>query len=161
MSRKPTRAVTRSIDHSVCALYTPGHRVHFIQAKLGWEEDPAKYRTGTLLSVEDDGWIAVEVDGEVLRFWNHEAERARKCFEESTGRVALPGHGLLYAPSKRGGKYCFCVSAGGPTPCAPPSTAGSSPKGLYEQVMTHGGFLVSGAQASRHLHDGDLTEGGR
>ena len=99
MSSKPIEAVTRPIDHSVCALYKPGHRVHFIQAKLGWEGNRTEYRTGTLFSVEDDGWITVEVDGDVLRFWNHEPERARICFEQAGGHVGLPGHSLLHAPS--------------------------------------------------------------
>jgi hypothetical protein len=48
--------------------------------------------------------------------------------------------------------------SGGPTPCAPPSTVGSSPSGLYEQVMSNGGFLVSGPEAVRHLHDDDATD---
>jgi hypothetical protein len=29
--------------------------------------------------------------------------------------------------------------------------------GLFEQVMTHGGFMVSGIEAVRHLHD-DATD---
>ncbi len=159
MSSEATEAIPDPLGHSICDLYKPGHQPHFIQAKLASENDPAKYRNGTLMSVEDDGWITVEVDGELLRFWNHEPTRARACFKQAGGRVGLPGYSLLHAPHKEGRRYCFSVSEDGPTPCAPPSTAGSSPKGLYEQVMTHGGFLVSGAEAARHLHDDDASEG--
>lgn len=60
MSSKPTEAIPDPIDHTICALYKPGHRPHFIQAKLSWQGDPAKYRSGTLVSVDDDGWITVE-----------------------------------------------------------------------------------------------------
>jgi len=158
MSSNHAEAGPTPIDHSVCALYKPGHQVHFIQAKLGWQENRANYRTGKLLSVEDDGWIAVEVGGELLRFWNHQPERARWCFEQSGGRIGLPGYGLLHAPNKRGGNYCFCVSPGGPTPCARPSTAGSSPAGLVEQVKSHGGFMVSGADTLRNVRKDDGVE---
>ena len=149
MSSKHAEAVPGSIDHSVCALYKPGHQVHFIQAKLGWEQDPANRRTGTLISVQDDGWISVDVDGEVLRFWNHAPARARKCFQESGGRVGLPGHCLLHAPTEAG-NHCFCVSTDGPTPCAGPPPAGASPT---ERIKSHGGFFLSGPEIRRLLQD--------
>jgi hypothetical protein len=149
MSSKSTEGVPDALDHTVCALYTPGHRVHFIQAKLGWEEDPANHRTGTILSVEDDGWINVDVDGEVLRLWNHEPERARRCLEESGGRVVLPGHCLLRAPGEEG-NYCFSVSTNGPTPCAGPPPAGTDPA---ERIRSHGGFLLSGPDIRRILQE--------
>lgn len=151
----------RPLEHSTCALYTPGHQVHFIQAKLAREE-PEGYRTGTIVSVQDDGWVTVELDCQTRRFWNHDPSWVRRCIEESGGHVGLPGWGLLHAPSANGGRYCICVSDDGPTPCAPLSTADSSPTGLFEQAMTHGGFMVSGIEALRHLHEDDATnnEGG-
>jgi hypothetical protein len=149
MSSKHAESAPGSIDHSACALYKPGHQVHFIQAKLGWEQDPANRRTGTLISVQDDGWISVDVDGEVLRFWNHAPARARACFQESGGRVGLPGHCLLHAPTETG-NYCFCVSTDGPTPCAGPPPAGAS---LTEQIKSHGGLFLSGPEIRRLLQD--------
>lgn len=134
------------LEHSTCALYTPGHQVHIIQAKLARDE-PDGYHTGTVVSVEDDGWITVELGGETSRFWSHDPAWARHCFDESSGHVGLPGWSLLHARSANGGRYCICVSTDGPTPCAPPSTADSSPTGLFEQAMTHGGFTVSGLDA--------------
>jgi hypothetical protein len=50
------------------------------------------------------------------------------------------------------------VADDGPTPCTPPPTAGAGPTGLFEQVMSHGGFLISGIEAVRHLHDDDATD---
>lgn len=158
MTHKPTRAALDRVDHTRCALYTPGHRTHLIQANLARNADPAKYRHGTVVSVRDDGWITVEMDGEKLRLWNHGPVWVRHCLEEAGWQVGLPGYGLLHAGSARGGRYCICVSADGPTPCAPPSAAGSSPAGLFEQVMSHGGFLVLGAEATRHLHDDDCQD---
>src|SRR5437764_6802326 len=106
---KTSEAARQPLDHAVCALYTPGHQTHFIQAKLAARVDPAEYRRGTLLSVGDDGWITVEVDGELCRFWNHHPAWVRGCFEESGGQVGLPGWHLLHAPTPRG-RYCICVS---------------------------------------------------
>lgn len=151
---KPDEAKTTSvcIEQTDCALYTPGHRTHLIQAKLARDDDPAKYRHGAVVAVQDDGWITVEVDRATLHFWNHDPAWVRRCFEESGGQVGLPGWHLLHAPHVRG-RYCICVSDDRPTRCAPPSTADSSPAGLVERVLTHGGFLVSGVEAARHLHD--------
>ena len=82
MSRTPTKAV-RPVDYASCALYTPGHQVHFIQARLAWEADPANYRNATLVSVEDDGWITVQLDGEALRFWTHDPARVSQALKGS------------------------------------------------------------------------------
>jgi hypothetical protein len=158
MGSEPPKAIPDPLAQSVCALYKPGHQPHFIQAKLAWEDDPAKHRNGTLISVEDDGWITVEADREILRFWNHEPARARACFKQAGGRVGIPGHSLLHAPHKEGRKFCFSVSDDGPTPCAPPPTPDSSPAGLHAQVLSHGGFLVSCIEAVRHQHDDDVTD---
>ena len=158
MTGKPSRAPLDRVDHSRCALYTPGHQTHYIQTKLARDDDPAKYRMGEVLSVDIDGWIVVAVAGELLRLWNHDPTWVRRCFEESGGRLGLPGWHLLHAASASGGRYCICVSDDGPTPCAPPSTGGASPAGLFEQVLTHGGFLISGIEAVRHLRDDDATD---
>lgn len=136
----------------------PGHRTHLVQAQLARDDGPAKYRNGTLVEVADDGWITVDVDGELLRFWNHDPTWVRRCFEESGGKVGLPGWHLLHAPHGDGRRACICVADDGPTPCTPPPTAGAGPTGLFEQVMSHGGFLISGIEAVRHLHDDDATD---
>lgn len=149
LQRKQRLPDLLSVNSDRCALYTPGHRTHLIQAKLARDADPATYRHGTVISVQHDGWITVDVDGNAVRFWNHDPARVRGCFRESGGNVGLPGYGLLHARHTHG-RYCISVSHDGPMPCAPPSTAGSSPAGLFEQVFSHGGFMVSGIE-SVHL----------
>jgi len=146
-----------TVDWKRCALYTPGHHVHLIQAKLARDGDPAGYRHGTVMLVQDDGWITVNTDGEDIRLWNHDPERVRSCARESGGQVGLPGWNLLHAPHGDGRRACICVSDHGPTPCAPLSKAGSSPAGLHEQVLSHGGFTVPGIEAVRHLQDDDAS----
>lgn len=145
------------VDCERCKLYTPGHRTHLIQATLARDGDPANYRHGEVISVQDDGWISVDVDGRAMRIWNHAPAWVRRCFQESDGHVGLPGWNLLHAPRRDGRRACICVSHDGPTPCAPPSTASLSPAGLHGQTLTHGGFLISGIDAVRHLHDDDGT----
>lgn len=152
MSTRPTRAALDHVDHTKCALYTPGHQVHFIQAKLSWEGDPLKYRSGTLVSVEEDGWITVEVDGEQVRVWNHEPARARHRIEASGGLVVLREPHVLATPTANGNAL-FSISYMA-TACAPPSgEADNSPTGLVAQLMSRGGLLVSGTEAVRHLHN--------
>ena len=141
-----------------CALYTPGHQTHLIQANLARDAEPSTYRHGTVIWVQDDGWITVDVDSERLRLWSHDPAWVRCCLQESGGQVGLPGSHLLHARHARG-RYCISISDDGPTPCASPSTAGSSPAGLFEQVQTHGGFLVSAIEAVRHLRDHADSDG--
>jgi hypothetical protein len=157
MTRKPTQANPDLADHTRCAMYTPGHQVHFIQAKLSWEGDPLKYRSGTLVSVEDDGWITVEVDGAEVCVWNHEPARARHRIEAADGLVVLREPHVLATPTANGNAL-FSISDA-VTACVPPSAeADNSPAGLHKQVLTHGGFMISGIEAVRHLRDDDATD---
>jgi hypothetical protein len=152
MNRKATEAALDRVDHTKCAMYTTGHQVHFIQAKLSWEGDPSKYCSGRLVSVEDDGWITVEVHGAEVRVWNHEPARARHRIEAAGGLVVLREPHILATPSANGNAL-FSISDT-VTACVPPSVeADNSPAGLVEQLRSRGGFLVSGAEAVRHLHD--------
>jgi hypothetical protein len=157
MSSEPIQAVPDPIDHAICGLYKPGHQVHFIQAKLSWQGDPAKYRSGTLASVDDDGWITIDVDGETVRVWNHDPVRARRLIEASGGQVALRDPHILATRSATG-NYLFSI-ADTATACMPPSaTSDNSPAGLVEQVRSRGGFMVSGAEILRTLKKGDAVE---
>lgn len=157
MTGKLATASLDRVDHTKCALYTPGHQVHFIQAKLSWEGDPLKYRNGTLVSIEDDGWITVEVDEAEVCVWNHEPARARYRIEAAGGLVVLREPHVLATPSANGNAL-FSISDT-TTACVPPSTEpDNSPTGLVEQLLSRGGFMVSGAEAVRHLHGDDATD---
>jgi hypothetical protein len=148
------------VDHAKCALYTPGHQVHLIQAKLSWEGDPLKYRSGTLVSVDDDGRITVEVDGAEVCVWNHEPARARHRIEAAGGLVVLREPHILATPTANGNAL-FSISDT-VTACVPPSVeADNSPVGLVEQLMSRGGFMVSGAEVVRHLHDDNANDSQR
>ena len=152
MQRAPG-AHSAGIDYDRCSLYRPGHQVHFIQARLASEMGPETYRRGEILSVGDDGWIVAEFGGEPMRMWNHDPARARACFAESGGVVGLSGYGVLHAPTGAGRRYCICVATDVSTPCAGPPASGSSPADLARMVVSHGGVVVPGTEALRHLQD--------
>lgn len=112
------------VNPSECGLYLPGHQSHWIQAKLAreTESDPAKYRVGRFVAVDDDGWIAVDVQAEVLRFWNHNPLRTRSYFGEPGERVGLLDYGILHArfDLRNGYLIYICATESGPTPCRLP-----------------------------------------
>ena len=81
-----------------CPLYLPGHNVHWIQARLTWNEPQHDPIPATLLAVETDGEFTVEVDGEVRRYWNHEPQRLTRALRKYHGVFELVGYGVLTVP---------------------------------------------------------------
>jgi len=152
MTREPTQVDSDRANHTKCALYTPGHQVHFIQAKLSWQGDPLKYRSGSLVSVDDDGWISVVIDQAEVRIWNHEPARARHRIEAAGGLVVLREPHVLATPTACGNAL-FSISDTVTACVAPSAESDNSPTGLVEQLLSRGGFMVSGAEALGHLHD--------
>jgi hypothetical protein len=91
-----------------CALYSPGHTVHFIQARHGWEERRPKV-PGRLVAV-DGNLIVVRMAGRERRYRNHEPERLRSAAERAGGEVILQaGLALLTVPHEGGG-YVFSIA---------------------------------------------------
>ena len=150
MSSKPTEAVPGPIDHAVCALYKPGHQVHFIQAKLGWEQDPANLphrhpdlRAGRRL----DHGRRRRRGAALLEPRTREGARVLR----GVGRACRAPRPLPASRSEQQtGNHCVCVSTDGPTPCAGPPPAGASPT---ERIKSHGGFFLSGPEIRRLLQD--------
>ena len=70
-----------------CALYLPGHTVHFIQARHGWEERRPVV-PGRLVAV-DATLVIVRLGGRERRFRNHEPQRLRAAAEEAGGAVGV------------------------------------------------------------------------
>jgi hypothetical protein len=137
---------------SACALYAPGHRVHVIQVKLTWDSEQS-WRAGSLIDVDDGGWITIDVGQRRIRLWNHEPARARACIEAAGGAVVVRGHGVLTTPSERESHYCSCV-AEGRTECVPPPAAlDNSPSGLRERILAYGGFMAPGTDVIRALRE--------
>lgn len=136
-----------------CGLYLPGHDIHWIQAQLAARNDPKtgarrEAAPGHLLEVGPDGRVVVEVQGAVLRLWNHNPGRLEQLVARNHGQIShQPGFGLLRTASE-GGNYLFCVAeADSPDlrPCPETPLTG----GPLELLRDAGGFSMSGPEALR------------
>ena len=134
------------VSCSDCALYTHGHCVHPIQARLGWETDPATRTQATVTDLTYDGWITLDADGTTRRYWNHDLAAIRRAVAASGGRAELPGFAQLRLPHD-GGCFVLCIDAAHSTPCRGRDTGGNTPEDLARRLLTHGGGLIPGADA--------------
>ena len=73
-----------------CGQYTPGHDVHYIQARLSSEHPPR--HEAVIENIADDGTITF-ADGSTL--WNHDPVRLRAIVEAHSAHVELRTHGVL------------------------------------------------------------------
>ena len=102
---RPVRS-NPSLRH--CGLYRPGHEVHYIQAKLSFEDTDSR-PAGRLLEVGDDGVLLVETDNGVQRLWNHDPAGIRAIWKRMGDEVELRAKGMLSLVGKGGNSY-FCVA---------------------------------------------------
>jgi hypothetical protein len=106
-----------------CGLHHPGHDPHFIQVRLCCQEsDPLRAaRLVDLRSIEDDGWVTFEADGQVHRRWNHDPGRIRSAVDWSGGQyveVSLRWSLLkVYRPDLTQA-WAFSLAGSG-SPCGP------------------------------------------
>ena len=80
---------------------------HLIQAKFARDTDPATYRHGTVISVQHDGWITVDVDGNAVRFWNHDPARVRGCFQKSGGTMSCRAMACSMLGTRTVARFCL------------------------------------------------------
>ncbi len=132
----------------VCGLYLPGHEIHWIQGLRCGNDIENRPVPGRLLEVTDSGDVTVEVQGEMLRFWNHEPERLAVYARRADGRIGLqlPWR-ALHVPFDGGGRL---FDLGDPEdhrscPAEPPSGDPLNP------MRDTGGFTMSGPDATRQL----------
>jgi hypothetical protein len=144
-----------SSDYAIthrCALYTPGHNVHFIQARLAWE-NPAAYVRGEVLAIDDAIVVATE-HGDVRRFRNHDLHRFARIVDDVGLGVTLCDRGVLRIDRHPSGGFMFCIApdAGQSlAPClgpdaVPPPPSNLSPealaKYLLERARSEGGGVA-------------------
>jgi len=124
----------------MCGLYLPGHCVHWIQARLGWEDTENLPEEGRLVDVGSDGTLIVDVGEEVRRLWNHQPERISDAAARR-GDVVFhqPRWGLLAIP-QGASRYLFCVapSESSHRPCPVEAPTGTP----AELLRTAGGFSI-------------------
>jgi hypothetical protein len=128
-----------------CGKYKLGHDVHFIQARLSWEQP--KVRDVVIESVEDDGTIRFT---DQTTTWNHDPERLRALVAQHGVRAELRVQGILGLPHEGGSSYLFSVSDA-PTPCDD-GTSGPLPgESIADELLRRGGVLRPGRQALAEL----------
>ena len=145
-----------SHPYAGCPLYFPGHNVHYIQFRLTWNEPQHDPIPATLLDVQDDGELTVEVDGELRRYWNHDPERATRAMTRYDGAFELVGYGVLALARRlwRDGEGIAAFYITEPDseyrrPCPGPDDP--LPTDPIERLMKTGGFVMSGPEALRWL----------
>ena len=94
-----------------CYSCRSGHDVHFIQARLSWEDPDRAPVHGHIQEVYDDGTVVVEdAQGQVIRLWNHDPERLARLAGANDNQIGIQlGLLLLRTKSTDGGFYLFCV----------------------------------------------------
>jgi hypothetical protein len=131
------KADERGIPYGIrCGSYTPGHDVHYIQARLSAEHGmgmPARIER-----VDDDGTIRF-VDGSTL--WNHDPERLRAILDRFGNDAFLMSRGVLRLPNGTGA-YLICV-AEAPDPCRADTATVIPGESLADELRRRGGFLRS------------------
>ena len=117
-----------------CGAYRPGHDVHFIQARLSWEDGPGEPRT--IESVADDGTIKFN-DG--TRLWNHDPARLCAILEIHGKDVLLGTHGVLRVPNGAGA-YCVSVTEQR-DPCRPETGEARPGESIVDELIRRGGVM--------------------
>ena len=142
-----------------CALYTPGHTVHFIQARRAWSNHAAFVRA-EVLAVEDDVIVVVTEKGDVRKFRNHDLGRLARIVQDFGPHGTLCGHGVLRIEHVGGG-YMFAVKPDNGDllgPCVDPEDVPPPPTDplpeelsayLLDRVRRQGGGIVALGSALR------------
>ena len=147
-----------------CGLYLPGHEVHWIQGIHSNDPGEAPPIPCCVLEVNDDGTIAVDVEGSRLELWNHDPARLSAIVDQYGDAASYqPSWRLLRIPHGTGAPeqraaYCFDV-----VPASSPDrrTCPSKPPRhgtLARQLMEAGGITVSGSEVERWLGEGLETD---
>ncbi len=126
-----------------CQLYIPGHSVHFIQAKLSFDEP---HREGRLAAVDGD-LLTVDFGDEIKQYRNCDPDRLLDIVGIGGGVSVCERYSVLRTPS-RDGNYLFCIAGVDEPwdPCDYSTLTSATPEALVQRMESHGGFFVSGQQ---------------
>ena len=129
-----------SSDHPIthrCAYYTPGHNVHFIQARLAWD-DPAAYVRGEVLDIGDEVVVVTTEEGDVRSYRNHDLRRLARVVHDVGSGVTICAKGILRVDVRGGGGFMFCVAPDNGVPleaCRDPDTRPPPPEDLSPKAL--------------------------
>jgi hypothetical protein len=121
----------------LCGGYTAGHDMHFVQARLSWENAPIGERT--IDAITSDGTIRFTDD---TTCWNHHPERLQAIIDRSDRRVELRRYPVLTVPGN--GRHWLFSVASEVDPCRPETAESHPGESFLEELVRRGG-------AYRHL----------
>ncbi len=134
-----------------CGLYLPGHDVHFIQARLSWNEPKHPPMPGVVTDISDDGEFRVKFEGKRnrRRYWNHDPQRLAHQVARNDGHVELRDYGVLATLTDQGQSLFYVAKPNSQfrRPCPGPGDPG--PSDPIDALLTRGGFLMPAATALR------------
>ena len=129
-------------EHDECGLYIPGHTVHYIQARLSWEDQDQDV-AGVIESI-DGQLIRVRVGGEVREYRNHDLARLTELSAE-TRDVKIGPHGVLKCQNH----YVCIAPADEPwIACRSAASLTTDSDSLAARLLSDGGFMVPGTSAT-------------
>jgi len=97
-----------------CGRYLPGHSVHWIQARLTWNQ-PVAHTAVEIVHIGAAS-VLVSADDGLRQFWNHDVDRLRALVEQHGPFGALVGYHVLRLES--GHLLCLKENSEGPLePC--------------------------------------------
>lgn len=133
-----------------CALYTPGHSIHWIQARLTWK-NPEPHAVVTITEIDEVGFVVETSDGPV-RFLNHDTVRLQRYVDQVGREGSLVGYGVLQLPiNGEGAIPMICVKRDEGEPldrCIGPDDLPSLPRG------------ATSSQIAEHLLEAARRQGG-
>lgn len=128
-------------DPKSCKAFTPGHQWHFIQVTHSWDDERGFYQPCAVTACSNEGWLTVQIEGEseTQLLWTHDPERGRGFVGEANLEI-----NRRFSLIRTVGENYLCV-ADKVSSCTVESAGGS----LFDQLLSHGGFTVSGREALR------------
>ncbi len=129
------------IDSHECKAFTPGHQWHFIQVTHSWDDERGFYQPCAVTACSNEGWLTVQIEdeSEIHLLWTHDQERGQGFVGEANLEI-----NRRFSLIRTVGENYLCV-ADKVSSCIVESAAGS----LFDQLLSHGGFTVSGREVLR------------
>ena len=130
-----------AIDSHECKAFAPGHQWHFIQVTRSWDDERGFYQPCEVVACSNEGWLTVQINGESesQSLWTHDPERGRRFVGEANLEI-----NRSFSLIRTAGEIYLCV-AEKVSRCIVESASGT----LLDQLLSHGGFTVSGREALR------------
>lgn len=138
-----------TIDNPRCKSFGAGHRVHWVQGmRSNRDTEPGRFEPCEVIEASDDGWFTLVLTetGEERRLWNHDPDEVHELIGRKCLEINLRWS-VLHQRQSSGGSTRYLSVRPVQSPCVFEEPSGP----LHEQLLTHGGFSISGPEALRLL----------